>query len=88
MAVTFLQDIDIAGQYDAMIPDAECVKIVSEILTDLKLGDFTIKVSLLIVFNAKRCICLIVEMWPFLGFIEQLLSAFVLTVPGESSSVA
>ena len=44
MAVTFLQDIDIAGQYDAMIPDAECVKIVSEILTDLKLGDFTIKV--------------------------------------------
>lgn len=61
MAVTFLQDIDIAGQYDAMIPDAECVKIVSEILTDLKLGDFTIKVSLLIVFNAKRCICLIVE---------------------------
>ena len=39
-----LQDIDIAGQYDAMIPDAECVKIVSDILTDLKLGDFTIKV--------------------------------------------
>lgn len=38
-------DIDIAGQYDAMIPDAECVKIVSEILTDLKLGDFTIKVN-------------------------------------------
>ena len=29
-----------------MIPDAECVKIVSEILTDLKLGDFTIKVTL------------------------------------------
>ena len=45
----FLQDIDIAGQYDAMIPDAECVKIVSEILTDLKLGHFTIKVTLLIV---------------------------------------
>ena len=39
-----VQDIDIAGQYDPMIPDAECVKIVSEILTDLKLGDFTIKV--------------------------------------------
>jgi len=28
-----------------MIPDAECVKIVSEILTDLNLGDFTIKVN-------------------------------------------
>ena len=39
------QDIDIAGQYDAMIPDAECVKIVSEILTELKLGEFTIKVG-------------------------------------------
>ncbi|XP_073252523.1 histidine--tRNA ligase-like isoform X1 [Porites lutea] len=38
-------DIDIAGEYDAMIPDAECVKIVSEILTDLSLGDFAIKVN-------------------------------------------
>jgi histidyl-tRNA synthetase len=39
------QDIDIAGQYDAMIPDAECVKIVAEILTNLELGDFVIKVE-------------------------------------------
>ena len=38
------KDIDIAGQYDSMIPDAECAKIVAEILTDLKLGDFVIKV--------------------------------------------
>lgn len=30
-----------------MIPDAECVKIVSEILTDLSLGEFTIKVRIL-----------------------------------------
>ena len=28
-----------------MIPDAECVKIVSEILTNLKLGSFVIKVN-------------------------------------------
>ena len=41
----YFQDVDIAGQYDAMIPDAECVKIVSEILTELKLGEFTIKVG-------------------------------------------
>ena len=27
-----------------MIPDAECVKIVAEILTDLELGDFVVKV--------------------------------------------
>jgi histidyl-tRNA synthetase len=28
-----------------MIPDAECVKIVAEILTNLELGDFVIKVE-------------------------------------------
>ena len=28
-----------------MLPDAECIKIVAEILTNLKLGDFVIKVS-------------------------------------------
>ncbi|XP_064637433.1 histidine--tRNA ligase, cytoplasmic-like isoform X2 [Lineus longissimus] len=38
-------DFDIAGQYDLMIPDAECVKIVSEILSELKLGDFVIKLN-------------------------------------------
>ena len=39
------QDIDIAGQYDVMIPDAECVKIVQEILDALNIGKFVIKVS-------------------------------------------
>ncbi|XP_033631513.1 histidine--tRNA ligase, cytoplasmic-like isoform X2 [Asterias rubens] len=38
-------DFDIAGQYDLMIPDAECIKIVHEILTNLGLGDFVIKVN-------------------------------------------
>lgn len=38
------QDFDIAGQYDAMIPDAECLKIVHEILSQLDLGEFRIKV--------------------------------------------
>ena len=38
-------DFDIAGQFDAMIPDAECVKIVVEILSKLKLGDFVVKVN-------------------------------------------
>lgn len=42
--VCVLQDFDIAGQYDAMIPDAECLKIVHEILSELDLGDFRIKV--------------------------------------------
>ena len=34
-----------AGEYDAMIPDAECVKIVNEILTAVDVGKFVIKVS-------------------------------------------
>ncbi|XP_021346565.1 histidine--tRNA ligase, cytoplasmic-like isoform X1 [Mizuhopecten yessoensis] len=38
-------DFDIAGQYDPMIPDAECIKIVTEILSKLELGDFVIKVN-------------------------------------------
>ncbi|MEE6478720.1 hypothetical protein FKM82_011974 [Ascaphus truei] len=36
-------DFDIAGQYDPMIPDAECLKIVHEILSELQLGEFLIK---------------------------------------------
>jgi len=38
-------DFDIAGSYDLMLPDAECVKIVAEILGGLDLGDFTIKLN-------------------------------------------
>ncbi|XP_004477920.2 histidine--tRNA ligase, mitochondrial isoform X1 [Dasypus novemcinctus] len=38
-------DFDIAGQYDPMIPDAECLKIMCEILSRLQLGDFLIKVN-------------------------------------------
>lgn len=38
-------DFDIAGTYDPMIADAECVKVVSEILTSLDIGDFVIKLN-------------------------------------------
>ncbi|XP_068133904.1 histidine--tRNA ligase, cytoplasmic-like isoform X2 [Hyperolius riggenbachi] len=38
-------DFDIAGQCDPMIPDAECLKIMYEILTELELGGFLIKVN-------------------------------------------
>lgn len=41
-----MQDFDIAGNYDAMIPDAECIRIMAEILSELQLGSFVIKVSL------------------------------------------
>merc|ERR1711881_579561 len=38
-------DFDIAGEYDAMIPDAECVKIANEILNAVNVGKFVIKVN-------------------------------------------
>merc|ERR1719320_1293694 len=38
-------DFDIAGQDDVMLPDAECLKIVVEILTSLDVGDFVVKVN-------------------------------------------
>ncbi|XP_012278238.1 histidine--tRNA ligase, cytoplasmic isoform X2 [Orussus abietinus] len=38
-------DFDIAGQYDLMIPDAECLRIVSEALNSLDLGPYLIKMN-------------------------------------------
>jgi len=38
-------DFDIAGQFDVMISDVECVKIVDEILSGLELGPFVVKVN-------------------------------------------
>ena len=38
-------DFDIAGAYDPMIPDAECVKIVQEILSAVDVGPFVIKLN-------------------------------------------
>ena len=38
------QDFDIAGPYGRMIPDAEVVKVMVDILSALNIGQFTIKV--------------------------------------------
>ncbi|KAJ9601172.1 hypothetical protein L9F63_000640, partial [Diploptera punctata] len=38
-------DFDIAGQYDPMIPDVECVRVVKEILMALQIGEFVVKVN-------------------------------------------
>lgn len=38
-------DFDIAGTYDPMLPDAECVKVVVEILSELDIGDFVVKLN-------------------------------------------
>ena len=62
-----VQDFDIAGDYDLMIPDVECLKIISEILTDLDMKNFVIKVN----FNCssvhnnylgvRTCVCVCVR---------------------------
>ncbi|NXI93368.1 SYHC protein, partial [Psophia crepitans] len=54
-------DFDIAGQFDPMIPDAECLKIMHEILSDLQLGDFLIKVNDRRILNGVFAICDIPE---------------------------
>ncbi|KIH60563.1 WHEP-TRS domain protein [Ancylostoma duodenale] len=39
------KDFDIAGQYDLMIPEAECLKIVDEVLSKLEIGEFYVKLN-------------------------------------------
>ena len=41
----FQCDFDIAGDHDAMIADAEIIRIIDEIFTELDVGDFTIKIN-------------------------------------------
>ncbi|XP_078682505.1 histidine--tRNA ligase, cytoplasmic-like isoform X3 [Branchiostoma floridae x Branchiostoma belcheri] len=50
-------DFDIAGQYDLMIPDAECVKIVAEILSELNVGDFIIKLNNRLLLDGMFAVC-------------------------------
>ncbi|KAG1451139.1 hypothetical protein G6F56_008162 [Rhizopus delemar] len=38
-------DFDIAGVYDPMIPDSEILRILCEVLTDLDVGKFTVKIN-------------------------------------------
>uniref|UniRef100_A0A182MI58 histidine--tRNA ligase n=1 Tax=Anopheles culicifacies TaxID=139723 RepID=A0A182MI58_9DIPT len=41
----FQCDFDIAGTFDPMLPDAECIKVVCEILHDVGVGDFKVKLN-------------------------------------------
>jgi histidyl-tRNA synthetase len=38
-------DYDIAGQYELMIPDAEVLRVMCEVLSSLDLGVFTVKIN-------------------------------------------
>uniref|UniRef100_A0A670IN05 histidine--tRNA ligase n=1 Tax=Podarcis muralis TaxID=64176 RepID=A0A670IN05_PODMU len=51
------QDFDIAGQYDPMIPDAECLKIIHEILSALQIGAFVIKVNDRRILDGMFAVC-------------------------------
>lgn len=50
-------DFDIAGEFDPMIPDAECLRIMCEILSGLQLGDFLIKVNDRRVVDGMFAVC-------------------------------
>jgi len=50
-------DFDIAGQYDPLIPDAECIKVVAEILTKLELGNYRIKVNHRKILDGMLAVC-------------------------------
>ncbi|UJR33573.1 hypothetical protein I4U23_021011 [Adineta vaga] len=50
-------DFDIAGEFDAMVPDAECIKIIVEILDKLDLGDFKVHVNHRKLLDAIFAVC-------------------------------
>ena len=74
-----MQDFDIAGAYDAMMPDAECVKIVNEILSSVDVGKFVIKVNHRMILDGifevgslSYCINLLTKKSPLLIFVHLL----------------
>ncbi|WKY04021.1 hypothetical protein Q1695_005195 [Nippostrongylus brasiliensis] len=50
-------DFDIAGQYDLMIPEAECLKIVDEVLSKLEIGEFHVKLNHRFVLEGMFAAC-------------------------------
>ncbi|KAK6028770.1 anticodon binding domain protein [Ostertagia ostertagi] len=52
-----LTDFDIAGQYDLMIPEAECLKIVDEVLSKLEIGEFIVKLNHRLILEGMFAAC-------------------------------
>ncbi|XP_043924964.1 histidine--tRNA ligase, cytoplasmic isoform X1 [Protopterus annectens] len=50
-------DFDIAGEYDPMLPDAECLRIIYEILGELQIGEFLIKVNDRRILDGMFAVC-------------------------------
>ncbi|CAJ0932809.1 unnamed protein product, partial [Mesorhabditis belari] len=49
-------DFDIAGEYEKMLPEAECLKIVDEVLNKLDVGNFYIKVNHRVILDAMMSV--------------------------------
>lgn len=50
-------DFDIAGNYGKMIPEAECMKVLSDILSKLQLGGFKIKLNHRKLLDGMMAVC-------------------------------
>jgi len=53
----FQCDFDIAGNYSVMVPDAECAKVLIEILQEFDLGEFELKINHRRLIDAMMDIC-------------------------------
>ena len=53
----FQCDFDIAGTYASMVPDSEVLKVMVDILTDLDIGDFCIKLNHRLLLDAMMAVC-------------------------------
>lgn len=42
---SIFQDFDIVGSHDAMLPEFECLKVMSEVLSTLNIGEFVIRLN-------------------------------------------
>jgi histidyl-tRNA synthetase len=50
-------DFDIAGQYDLMLPEAECLRVVDEVIGALDLGEFYTKLNHRLLLEGIFSIC-------------------------------
>ena len=52
-----LKDFDIAGDYETMIPDAEVIKVMCDILSALPIGGFKVKLNHRVLLDSMMEIC-------------------------------
>jgi histidyl-tRNA synthetase len=53
----FQCDFDIAGTYSSMVPDSEVIKVMVDILNDLEIGDFCIKMNHRLLLDSIMAVC-------------------------------